>query len=301
MDKITKVSKVNVEKAKHFLQYEGRPLDYALYCYAFEHGSREEVKKALQHFQNEDGGFGNAIEPDMRCKASSAIGTAIGLRFLYLIEADSQDEMVQSAVHYLLRTFVKEKNGWQIVPKEVNNAPRAVWWNYSEDWPWGNPTMEIIGLLRHYHTLVPQEFLQHLTTSALSYITELEHFDHHETMSIMRMIPFLTDQQYDKIASNINKMLLSIVETDQNKWNTYGLQPLYVIPHPSCKQYELFAKVIPDNLDHLIAQQTSHGNWEGNWSWGQFEEEEQMAKKEWSSFLTYDYLVMLRNYDRLEN
>ena len=33
-------------------------------------------------FQNDDGGFGRALEPDFRLPASSAIATAVGFQYL---------------------------------------------------------------------------------------------------------------------------------------------------------------------------------------------------------------------------
>jgi hypothetical protein len=81
---------------------------------------------------------------------------------------DETEEMVKKAVNYLLNTFNKEKMRWQIVPKEVETAPRASWWNYSENWEWGNPSAEITGLLHHYKGLVPAEFLDDVTKYAVN-------------------------------------------------------------------------------------------------------------------------------------
>ena len=41
-----------------------RPLDMARFRYHFENGSKEEVMKVLSYYQNEDGGFGHAVEAD---------------------------------------------------------------------------------------------------------------------------------------------------------------------------------------------------------------------------------------------
>ncbi|MBA2875430.1 prenyltransferase/squalene oxidase repeat-containing protein [Thermaerobacillus caldiproteolyticus] len=139
---MNKLSKNRFEQAKTFLKSKARKLERALFEFEFENGSKEHVVKQLKTYQNEDGGFGNGLEPDFRCKESSALATAIGLHYLSRADADETDEMVKKAVNYLLNTFNKEKMGWQIVPKEVKTAPRASWWNYIENWEWEIPVQK---------------------------------------------------------------------------------------------------------------------------------------------------------------
>lgn len=52
------------EKTRMFVYRNSRPLDIARWQYHFEDGSKEAVLTALAPYQNEDGGFGHALEPD---------------------------------------------------------------------------------------------------------------------------------------------------------------------------------------------------------------------------------------------
>ncbi len=52
------------EKAKNYLYTYGRPLDQRRFEYHFEGGSQAAVLEALTAFQNGDGGFGKALEPE---------------------------------------------------------------------------------------------------------------------------------------------------------------------------------------------------------------------------------------------
>lgn len=52
------------EKARSFIYHNARPLDIARWQYHFEGGSNEAVLTALAAYQNEDGGFGHALEAD---------------------------------------------------------------------------------------------------------------------------------------------------------------------------------------------------------------------------------------------
>ena len=51
-------------RAKKFILKNARPLDMARWNYLFENGSKEDVINILKTYQNTDGGFANALEPD---------------------------------------------------------------------------------------------------------------------------------------------------------------------------------------------------------------------------------------------
>jgi hypothetical protein len=52
------------QNARAFIYRNARPLDFARWQYHFEGGGKDAVLTALSAYQNEDGGFGHALEPD---------------------------------------------------------------------------------------------------------------------------------------------------------------------------------------------------------------------------------------------
>ncbi len=60
-----------------------------------------EVLAALREYQNADKGFGNALEPDLRCKESSALATTVALQYLSRITTDDKLELVKEIFEYL--------------------------------------------------------------------------------------------------------------------------------------------------------------------------------------------------------
>ena len=69
-------------RAREFLLSEARPLERAIFVHAFDGGIIDQVLAQLEGFQNRDGGFGQALEPDVRTPTSSALCTEMGLRYL---------------------------------------------------------------------------------------------------------------------------------------------------------------------------------------------------------------------------
>jgi hypothetical protein len=59
-----KLSKQTFEHSSRWIKRNARPLEVARWEYHFEGGSKENILSFLSAFQNEDGGFGNGIEPD---------------------------------------------------------------------------------------------------------------------------------------------------------------------------------------------------------------------------------------------
>ena len=95
------LSRAAFERARQFLRTQARLLDRALFEHRFEQSPAESVLRELAHFQNDDGGFGHALEPDMRAPTSSALATGIGLRLLRELDCAADHSMVQRAIKYL--------------------------------------------------------------------------------------------------------------------------------------------------------------------------------------------------------
>ena len=71
------LSQAAFRRAKTFVMEQGRDLDRALLAFHFEDGTADDVLTALAAYQNDDGGFGHGLEPDLRTQASSAIATTV--------------------------------------------------------------------------------------------------------------------------------------------------------------------------------------------------------------------------------
>jgi hypothetical protein len=62
-----------LESAETFIWNNARLLERHLFAFLFKEGSRQNVIAAVSAYQNEDGGFGNALEPDKRTPSSQPL------------------------------------------------------------------------------------------------------------------------------------------------------------------------------------------------------------------------------------
>lgn len=122
------------EKAREFIYRNARPLDLARWQYHFENGSKEAVMNALSCYQNDDGGFGHALEPDAWNPNSSPIQTWCATEILREMDiTDKSHPLINGILNYLASGRDFEGNFWYNTVKSNNDYPHAPWWHTESD------------------------------------------------------------------------------------------------------------------------------------------------------------------------
>lgn len=140
---------MSFETARNFIYKNARPLDIARWKYLFENGCREDVLLALAVYRNEDGGFGDALEPDCWNPNSSPLQTWAATEIIKEIKLDDkQHSVIQGILTYL--SSGKDLNGhiWANTILSNNAYPHAEWWDFRPDEERSyNPTACLSGFL----------------------------------------------------------------------------------------------------------------------------------------------------------
>lgn len=298
-----KLNEIRWEQARQYMLQRARSLERALFRYEFENGSFTDVLIELSSYQNEDGGFGHGLEPDLRCKESSALATTRALEILRLHpNHPERNERVLSALQYLEHTYVPERSGWDIIPKEAEQSPRAIWWQYGafKD-HWGNPNADIIAYFIDERELYPLESLDFLVRYALDYLNRTSDLkEMHELFCYLRLHERLPKEQASEIREALEAFMDNCISLDPGSREGYGATPLSIMDTPNSPYFPKYRALLPAELDLLIENQGEDGAWEPNWSWYQFEEVWPSAKEEWKGVMTLNALRTLRNFDRIE-
>lgn len=119
---------IDLDAARTFLHANARVLDRRRYEHLLEDGPGEPVLDALRAFRNDDGGFGHAIEPDMRAPESQSVGVHTAIEILHELGAHD-DPMVRPAADWL--TTITRPDGSIPFVLETG-APHAPWWRASD-------------------------------------------------------------------------------------------------------------------------------------------------------------------------
>ena len=305
------LSRQAFEAARSFLKSRARRLDLAVFEYRFENGAAAAVLDALGAYQNPDGGFGNALEPDLRTPSSSALATAIGMEVMTEIECNPEEPRLRSAVEYLEGTHDSVTNTWRAVPNDTGDYPHAIWW---EDENGGLarlfhdfriiPRAAILASLHTYPGLVPKDWLAGVTEDCVRFIEmapldafRLDGFAYGVRLAEAPMLP---DQSRQRLRLRLGGVVESVVNTDPESWSQYCLAPLKAAPGPDSLAALQLDTAIEMHLDYTIVHQTDEGAWNPTWEWRTpYPEAWATAKDEWRGYLTLENLTLLRAFDRL--
>ncbi len=294
-------------KAREFITEHARPLERGLYVFHFENGSADGVLAELAAFQNEDGGFGHAMEPDLRMPESSVIATSVGFQILREVGAPEDSPLVANGIRYLFETYDRERLVWPIITAESNASPHAPWWHYGEDRPgrWeedlSNPRPEITGYLLQYRSLVPSGLLEPLLEDVIAHLDVLpERLEMHDLMCYARLLETgnLPESARARMLDRLRQAAKLAVAQTEGEWESYGLRPVALAKSPDSPFADLFPDAIERNLDYEIKRQQPDGSWPTTWSWPG--DAWQDAERDWKGVLTLRTLLTLSNYDRLD-
>jgi len=298
-------------RAKAFIERYARPLEHRIYTYEFEQGPKEAIFEALAGFQNPDGGFGNALEPDLRLPDSSVLATTVGLQVLREFDASADHPLVRGALHYLLQTYNPAAEVWSITPPNTDDAPHAPWWTYGEDvvkmWDGYlvNSRVEIVGYLVDYAPPeLPAWVLNRLVDAVVAYPDEHpDKFGMFDLLCYDRLIKTRTLPEDTRAAliAKLAPLVDRLVVKDPAEWEKYILMPLELVDAPDSPFAAVLGDIIAQNLDFEIARQGDDGAWHPKWSWyGLYPDTWPVAEREWAGVITLRTLKTLRNFGRGE-
>lgn len=178
-------------RAEKFIWGNARLLERRLFEFYFKSGSPQAVLAALCAYQNEDGGFGNALEPDIRCPESQPVPTQHALEILDVIGFN--ETMVQRICDFLV-TITTEEGGVPYVLPSVNQYPRAPWWHTAENPPASlNPTAIIVGLL--HKNKVQHAWLDAATAYCWKQIPGIEPTEQHEMGCVLAFLRYAPQRE----------------------------------------------------------------------------------------------------------
>jgi hypothetical protein len=277
------------DAAAEFMAGHARVLDRRVFQRLFQGGAPGPVRDAVAAYRNDDGGFGHALEPDLRTAASQPAAVEMALRIMHA--ADAWDEnLVRDAIDWLV-TVAPAEGGATFVRPTMSQGPHAPWWVPGE----GNPvsliqTGQIAGVL--YARGFAHPWRDGATDVMWRGIDQLTEPMAYEMFGVLEFLQHVPDRSRAKDAlSRIGPLLLDrgLVALDPDATGETH-SPLSFAPMPDSIARSLFDDAtIEAHLDRLAGAQREDGGWTFNWpSWSP------AAEADWRGFLTVDALRVLR-------
>jgi hypothetical protein len=283
-----------LENAAGFVWRTGRLIDRHRFAHLFLGGDRAPVLAALAAYQNPDGGFGNALEPDLRGPGSQP--EPVEVAFWVLDEVDAMDDpMVASACDWLASVSTAA-GGVPFVLPSVLEHPRAPWWQTEPDPPADlNPTAAIAGLLHKHNVAHP--WLEGATAFTWRAVDAIGETSPYEVRSVLTFLDHVPDRERAETAfRRVGDLTMAqgLVDLDPDAEGDVHT-PLDFAPSPDTMARRLFTdEVIEAHLDRLLASERDDGGWTvGFPAWTE------AAGLEWRAWITVHNLGVLKAYGRL--
>jgi hypothetical protein len=287
---------VNMQSAQDFLWKNARLIDRRRFAFHFLNEPADLVISALQAYQNHDGGFGNALEPDKRDPHSQPVDVEVAFNLLDEIDQmgnpEVQRALVVPACDFLASVTTAE-GGVPFALPTARDYPHAPWW-YTEDNPPAdlNPTADIVGLLLKHQIQHP--WLDQAVPYCWSAIAASETEQYHTLMPIINFLENAPDhpraeRELERVLQRVRKP--GLVEYDPDAAG-YIKMPLDWAPSPNAFLHRLFDEgAIQTHLKALAGRQQPDGGWPISW-----EPVSKAVELEWRGAWTVNALLTLRAY-----
>ncbi|MEW2131596.1 hypothetical protein [Streptomyces sp. NPDC005435] len=291
-------------RAEQFVWLTARVLEQRLFAFHFLNGAADPVEAALDAYRNDDGGYGHALEPDLRGPVSQPLHTA---RALHVLDAVGRcgGQRVERVCRYL--TSVSTMDGaLPAVDPSQRGYPAAPFVPIVDDPPSELlATGPVVGLL--HRNEVWHAWLFRATDFCWEAVESLEKSHPYEVEAAVAFLDSVPDRPRaeaaaDRLGRLVREQRLAALEPD--RLDAYPVAPGYApaehhFPHDFARTPDSLARAwftdeeMARSLDFLAGEQEEDGGWPVRWrQWAP------VPALEARPAVTIDALRTLRAYGR---
>lgn len=276
--------------AENFIWSAARLVDRHRYALLFDDGPADPVIEALRGYRNPDGGFGHALEPDLRCPSSQPTPTLYALEILD--EAGAADGEMAGAARAWIASIAEPDGSVPNVLPGFEGYPHA---------PWMTPetgsfiTLALAAVL-HGGGLVDDEWLELADDWCWHSIEANEEPRGYWLEFACRFLDAVPDEEraraaIESLGGRIDLSEVAPVGGIEGE----TLRPLDFSPRPGTRSRALFAQdMVEAHLDLVESQQQEDGGWMFDWlAWAPAQ------TNDWRGVVTIRALAWLRDNGRL--
>jgi hypothetical protein len=282
-----------LDRAADFIWRNARLLERAVFACQFLGGPAEHVRAVVAAHQNADGGFGHALEADMRCPDSQPLHVEVALRALHM--AGVRDREMADGACMFLASVARDDGAVPIALPTMLEYPRAAHWaRLDPDDDPINPTAALVGLLRWQGAQHP--WLERADAWCWRRLQQ----PIAEAHAIRAALTFLQLSPDRAHATELAEQVAG--QAFDARWfkaepgpGSYGITPVQIAPAPDALGRSAFPDaLIAAHLDDLVADQQEDGGWPIAW-----QPPGPGAAMEWRGAMTLEALTILRAYGRI--
>lgn len=280
------LSTQSFKEIRRWMDRNARPIELAQWQYHFEDGSAKNVLCALSAFQNEDGGFGHALDCDNWNPNSTKT-------FAFL----------DSGMYFT-------EKGWLFTIPTNSDYPHAPWWTYSEENNEHNGYHATGGLVGYILRCGDKE--SNLYRKALSVadgmldkLRQSEALEEHEVGAyctlLKDILPAKLTGRFDSVylSERLRAMVNDSIERDPEKWPFYSMRPSQYIDSQESMFYHGNEEIVGKEMDYILSTRHAGGVWDISWKWEEYPKEFAISERWWHGYWAIRNLLILKSFGRL--
>lgn len=278
--------------AETFIWSTARLLDRHRYSMLFAGGPAEPVIAALRGYQNPDGGFGHALEPDMRCPSSQPSPTLYALEILG--EAGAAEGELSRSAHAWLTQIAGPDGSFPSALHGFDDYPHAPWYTAE---PGSMLTFALVAAGQE-GAAASGEWLERATDWCWRSIETVERPAGYWLKFALAFLDAVPDEERARtaIASLAGRVDPSAIVPVGGVGGSEGeaLRPLDLSPRPGSRSRALVTeRHIEAHLDAVESEQRQDGGWMFDWlAWSPAQ------TADWRGIVTVRALTWLRDNGR---
>jgi hypothetical protein len=276
--------------AESFVWSAARLVDRHRYALLFAGGPAQPVVDALRGYRNPDGGFGHALEPDLRCPGSQPAATLSALEMLS--EAGALDDELALAARAWVASIAEPDGGIPFALPGFEDYPHSPWWAPE---PGSFLTLGLAAVL-HAGGVSDDEWLARATAWCWRAIETDEPLSGYTLEHACRFLDAVPDEERARaaiasLATRVDPESVAPAAGAEGE----ALRPLDLSPRPRTRSRGLLTDAqIEAHLDAVEAEQQDDGGWMFDWlAWSPAQ------TTDWRGIVTIRALTWLRDNGRL--
>lgn len=287
-----------------------RELELARWKYHFENGDKMEVVNALMYYQNPDGGFGNAVDPDNWNQTSVPYGTYFVLEILNEINFFDLSHPIYIGIkRYLDCTFPE---GWVFTLPSNQEFPHAAYYNYDEEYN----KVESKGIIISFCSFILEYYPQSpIYDEVIKIVDTMIRGMNEEKQGDMGVSGYVTlfhamknanlpNYDYDNIQQRLKELVNCSIQRETEQWLSYGYRPSNYIKSQDSMFYVGNEEIVEKELDFLVDTLPQNDVWPISWSWFEHNDtypKESSISENWSkAYKAIEKVKFLNNFGRID-
>lgn len=295
-----------------WMHRNARELELARWKYHFEEGDKLEVVNALMYYQNPDGGFGNAVDPDNWNKNSVPYGMHFVLEILKEIDFFEFNHPIYIGIKKYLEVTSNFPAGWAFTIPSNQEFPHAAYYNYEQEYNKVESKGIIISfcsfILEYYKESPLYDKMIRLADKMVQGIYEEDQGDMGPSgyVTLLHALKKLDLPNYDysKLEKRLIELVNRSIQRDPEQWSSYGYRPSDYIISKDNMFYKGNEDIIEKEIDFLVDTLPENDVWPIAWSWfenkDKYPKESSISENWCKAYKAIDKVIFLKNFGRID-